>query len=233
VSNGVYSGVEAMVANQRRMDFLANNLANSSTHAFKRQTTFLHTLEAGRRGHEREQLVARVATDFTQGELTRTGNLLHLALTGKGFLAVEGERGEMYTRLGTLQIDPDGSLQTLDGFPLAWESLQGTIDPTGVPIRIDGEGVVSQDDFEVGRLRLVDFEDDQRLTQDSLGYYHAPLDLLETAHTASVTQGALEGSNVQPVQEMVAMISVQRAFAGASNLLGMIGETYRRLSRLQ
>ena len=233
MSSAVYSGVEAMVANQKRMNYLANNLANVSTTAFKRQTPFVHTLERISRGEEHEQLDVKIATDFTQGGLLDTGNPLHLALEGSGFLAVEGNHGEVYTRNGTLQIDPDGSLQTLDGLPLAYETLQGAIDPTGVAIEVDAEGVVRQDGLEIGRLRIVDFQDDQRLVQDSMGYYHAPLTLLETAHTATVRQGFLEGSNVAPMEEMVAMIAVQRAFSGASNLLGMINETYRRLSRLQ
>ena len=231
--NGVYSGVEAMVSNQERMNYMANNLANMSTVAFKRQTPFVHTLEGQRRAAKGGQLQVKLATDFSQGELLHTGNALHLALQGKGFFAVEGPEGEVYTRDGSLTVDPDGSLETLDGFPLAWEDLQGAIDPTGVPIVVDEEGVVRQNDVQIGRLRIVDFENDQLLSQDGLGYYHAPLDLLETAHTATVRQGSLEGSNVSAIEEMVAMISVQRAFSGASNLLGMINETYQRLSRLQ
>jgi flagellar basal body rod protein FlgG len=233
MTSGLYSGVESMVANQKRMDYLAHNLANTSTTAYKRQTPFVHALENDRRGGRHEQLTVRLATDFSQGSLLQTGNPLHVALEGRGFLGVEGDRGEIYTRNGALQVDREGSLKTLDGLPLAWEELHGAIDPTGVPIQIGTQGIVSQDGTEIGRLRLVDFENEQRLEQDSLGYYHAPLDLLETAHTADIRQGFLEGSNVEAVEEMVSMIAVQRAFAGASNLLGMINETYQRLSRLQ
>ena len=63
---------------------------------------------------------------------------------------------------------------------------------------------------------------------------HAAADgLEETAHTATVHQGALEKSNASAIEEMISMIAVQRSFERASSVLGMITDTYRRLSRLQ
>lgn len=226
MSTGVYSGVGAMATAQARMDRLANNLANVQTTAYKRQTSFVHAL--GRSGEFR----VGHQVDFSQGELERDGNPLHLALDGEGFFAVEGPNGEVYTRNGAFLLDDSGALLTQSGLPVAWEELRGAIDPTGEELRVGSDGTVSQGGRTVGRLRVVNFADLQRLQQDSTGYFRAPLDLAESTHTAAVHQGALEGSNVAPIQEMIAMITVQRSFGGASNVLGMIADTYRRLSRI-
>ena len=232
--NGVYSGVEAMVANQSRLDMLAHNLANSQTTAYKRQDGFVQALEReSGRGKGKARLDIERGTDFSQGPLIQTGSPLHFALEGQGFFAVEGPEGESYTRDGSFTVDEEGTLLSASGHPLVWDRQQGAIDPIGSPIDVDAAGVVSQDGRDIGQLRLADFEDRQQLYLDGFGNFRAPLEVLETAHSAVVRQGALEGSNVNPLEEMVSMISVQRAFAGASNVLGMINETYRRLSRAQ
>ena len=222
-----------MASSQKQLDSLANNLANSSTTAYKRQTSFVHAMAVERRGGKGEQVRVENRIDFSQGDIRQTGNPLDLALDGDGFFAIEGPSGEVFTRNGQFQVDRSGSLQTLDGFPVAWEGLQGAIDSTGNPISISEEGVVTQDDRELGRLRLVNFENPSDLQSVDGGYYEAPDDFNEIAHTLTVRQHSLEGSNVSPIEEMISMISVQRRFSGASNVLGMINETYRRLSRLQ
>ncbi|MFT5285211.1 MAG: flagellar basal-body rod protein FlgF [Planctomycetota bacterium] len=233
MTSGISSGVQAMAASQKQLDSLANNLANSSTTAYKRQTSFVHAMAANRRGGQGEEVRVENRTDFSQGDIRQTGNPLDLALDGDGFFAVEGPSGEVFTRNGQFQVDRSGSLQTLDGFPIAWEGLQGAIDSEGSPIAISEEGVVSQDDRELGRLRLVNFQRPEQLESVDGGFFEAPDDFTEVAHTLTVRQHSLEGSNVSPIQEMISMISVQRRFSGASNVLGMINETYRRLSRMQ
>jgi flagellar basal body rod protein FlgG len=88
---------------------------------------------------------------------------------------------------------------------------------------------VLQGDALVGRIKLVAFEDPARLTLDRQGYFHAPPRLERSASSAEVHQGALEGSNVGAIDELVAMIQVQRSFEIASTLMRSIDQTYRRL----
>ena len=233
MASGISSGVQAMATSQRQLDSLANNLANSSTTAYKRQTSFVHAMEANLRGGKGEQVRVESRIDFSQGDISQTGNPLDVALDGEGFFVVEGPSGEVFTRNGQFQVDEAGSLQTLDGFPVAWEGLSGAIDSEGESISINGEGLVTQGDRELGSLRLINFSEPGKLESVDGGYYEAPDDYTEVAHTLTVRQRSLEGSNVSPIEEMISMISVQRRFGGASNLLGMINETYRRLSRLQ
>lgn len=217
----------------RRLDQVANNLANSNTTGYKRGLSFVHALHAKEGELANTQPSSGSLVDYSQGELEHTGTATNFALEGQGFFAVEQPDGEAYTRNGSFFISQDGSLKSMEGYPVAWEQLNGTIDPNGEAIIGDAEGNISQGRSNIGKLKLVNFEDLQRLYLDQEGYLHAPLDLRQTAHEASVYQGHLEGANINPIEEMVQMISIQRAFDSATNLVSMISDTYQRLNRLQ
>ena len=221
-----------MRANQRSLDTIATNLANLGTTGFKRTRTAEHAFELPTEHGRVRGLQAKDSVDFRQGELDRTGRALDVALFGEGFFAVEaGESGEAYTRDGVFHMDERGTLVSDDGHQVAWDSLTGTIDPVGLPVEIDGEGFVRQGDTEVGRLRIVNFEDPSRLSQDRHGYWRAPNNLREVAHTAVVHQGALEQSNATGMEEMVAMIAVQRSFESVANVMSSIEDSYSRLTQ--
>ena len=96
---------------------------------------------------------------------------------------------------------------------------------------VDSEGLMRQGDVEVGRLRIVDFEEPGRLEFDRKGFYHAAGSMREATPTAIVHQGTLEGANVSAVDEMVAMIAAQRSFESASKLMQTIEQSYRRLTK--
>lgn len=229
MTSGVHGGVGALAAARKRVDGLAHNLANASTTGFKRSSAFTHALQTAR-GHT--ELVAGTVIDFRQGDLQYTGEPLHLALEGEGFFAVEGENGELYTRDGTFRLDEGGTLTTQDGLPVAWDELLGALDPIGAAPVVGPDGDVSQGDRRVGRLRVARFAAPERLLQQDDGRFAAPADLEVVPHTARIHQGALEGSNVSAVEEMIEMMAAQRAFGSAANVLSLIAETYRRLSRM-
>ena len=105
------------------------------------------------------------------------------------------------------------------------------IDPAGGAVVVDAGGRVLQGSVEVGRLRLKNFADNRQLELDQRGYYRAPAGLSEVAYTAEVHQGALEDSNVNGIEAIVALIEVQRSFDGAARALRLISESYRRLNR--
>jgi flagellar basal-body rod protein FlgF len=230
VNQGLYSGVAAMNAAERRLDAVTSNLANINASGFKRRGTAMTTFDAVLRGHTQRQTGMRQTIDDAQGTLQPTENPYDLALVGQGFFAVEGPRGELYTRDGRFQSDSNGVLQTADGFPLAWAGARGTIDPTGKPVTIDSEGQVAQGDQKLGRLRVVDFRDHARLEALGGGFFRAPRGLAEATSTAQVRQGHLEQANVSGVDEMVELIAVQRGFESATRLLSMIDQSYRRLT---
>jgi len=232
MTRGLYQGAAAMRASEKRFEAVAHNLANIDTTAYKRQGTAAHSFRVpATGGAEKKALKTELTVDWSQGNLDRTENPFDLALFGEGFFAVDTPRGEAYTREGHFQVDAQGVLVTPEGYPVAWEDRYGVIDPAGVPAVVSGDGTVAQGQREVGRLRLVDFADRGRLAQNAEGYFEAPPRARRQTATAEVHQGALERSNAVGLEEVVAMISIQRMFEAASNVLSMIDDSYQRLTR--
>ena len=228
---GLYRGAVAMVAQGRRLETISSNLANLGTVGYKRSTTASHEFQATRQNRRVRGLSVRSQVDFSQGNLSRTGRAYDLALFGDGFFAIEGENGELYTRDGSFHPTPDGLLVTEEGHPVVWEHRQAVIDPSGLPIVVDGEGNVRQGLVEIGRLRVVDFKDKAALGRTQQGFWQAPPRLPEATATATVHQYTLEESNANGMEEIVAMIGVQRSFESIANVLSSIEEGYRRLTR--
>jgi flagellar basal body rod protein FlgG len=230
MDGGLSSGLASMRSNEKRLDTIAANLANVDTNAYKRLGTVTQSFAVEPGSKRRTELSTENAIDYTQGVVDRTGNTFDLALEGEGFFAVEGKQGELYTRNGAFHLDENGVLHTEQGDPVAWEGAQGRLAPTGEAVMIDGLGSVSQGGNTLGRLRIVDFADKTDLRQDSRSYFVAPRDLRPTASTAVVHQGALERSNVSSIEELVALVRVQRDFESAASLLRSIDQSYRRLN---
>ena len=232
MNRGLYNAVQGMTVNERRLDAVAHNLANAGTSGFKKRTTafdarIVHPDPRHRVLHNRH------AVDFSQGELERTGRPFDLALQGQGFFAVETPVGEAFTRNGSFRLDAGGTLVTAEGFPVAWAPASGQIDPVGERVVVDSQGVVWQGANEVGRLRVTDFANHAGLSEDRYGYLHPMAGLAEVAHDAEVHQGALEGANVNPVEEMIALVEIQRAYEHSARALSAIERTYERLNRGQ
>ncbi len=230
MNRGLYSGVEAMTAAERRLEAIALNLANLSVAGFKRRGTATEGFDTALRQKLERHVRTRYAVDFSQGTLAATGEPYHLALSGPGFFAVETASGEAYTRNGRFHVDEAGVLQTSEGLPVAWEGARGTIDPQGPEVLIDPEGQVWQAESQLGRLRLVDFASRAELVPDGHGYLHASARLAEVPHQAEVRQKNLEQANVSAVDEMIALIATQRSFESATRLMSMIERGYQRLT---
>ena len=233
MSQGLYEGVSAMDSAQRRMEAITSNLANLGVNGFKRRSISTSSFDVVLQGQVKRQIGTRTVVDHSQGALQQSDGAFDLALSGRGFFAVETTEGEAYTRNGQFRIDDSGVLQTFDGHPVAWQGARGTIDPTGDKVLVDPEGHVSQGEQQLGQLRIVDFERLSDLQQDRSGYYHAPRGLQEAPHGAVVRQGVLESANINAVDEMVEMITAQRSFESATRLMNMIDQTYRRLNQLR
>jgi len=231
VNVGLYRSAVAMSAQQRRLDSISANLANVGTIGYKRGVTASHEVEVERPRGKVRGVTTLSQVDFAQGNLHRTGREEDLALYGDGFFAVEGPDGEVYTRDGSFHKTEQGVLVTEDGFPLAWDELQGTIDPIGEPLVIDESGSVRQGVQTIGRLRVVDFANKGALERDRYGYWTAPRSVLPGPTDARVHQYALEDSNANGVEEMVDMISVQRSFEVVARAFEAINQTYERLTR--
>ena len=231
MNSSSYSGVAALRAQERRLEAVAHNLANANTPAFKRSTSVTEGFLVRLRDSADQQPKTRHHRDFAQGELKHTDVPTHLGLMGQGFFAIEGDQGELYTRDGSFRMDDQGVLQTSEGYPVAWNGPRGVIDPTGSPITFEPDGTVKQNGIALGQLRLVDFEDSQQLELDGSGFFFAPIGLAEVQPEATVHQGALEGSNSSPVDELIELIRVQRNFESVARMMSQVEQTYQRLVR--
>ena len=201
---------------------VANNLANASTTGFRAMEHRFRAVPVQGPGAPTRAFVvdASVANVFDQGPLMATGRPLDVAVQGAGWIAVEGANGtEAYTRAGNLQVNVNGQLQTASGL-----NVLGDGGPIAIPpdnnITISPDGTVSAVPLfgtpnnvnVVGRIKLVNPPEDQLVRGDD-GLFRtsggAPAEVDENVKLAAAT---LEGSNVNPVDSMVSMISLARQF---------------------
>lgn len=203
----------------RRFEQIAHNLANVNTPGFKRHSCdFLEVLEEKMDdilSIPSAQIQANETIDFAQGPINYTGRPLDLAIVGRGFLVLETPTGPLYTRNGSLQINQNGQLTDSSGRLLATDAGPVTI-PSGADLsqlRVSDDGSVSIGSIRLGRIRIVDFEDQQRLVPVGDCCFAAPATVTPIASTsASLKQGFLESSNVKMVNELVDMITVSRLY---------------------
>jgi flagellar basal-body rod protein FlgF len=226
MDNAQLIGLSRQIALQRQMDVVANNIANLNTSGFKGEKVLF------------EQYLMPVARDldfktpdqvpsFTQdwatihdmsnGAITQTGNPLDVALSGSGFLAVQTANGERYTRAGSLQVSSTGTLVDLDGNPVMGEQGPIQFDPSDTDISIAPDGTVSTSGGTKGKLKLVEFANEQEPRRDGSNLWSGANPIPATNTT--VLQGAIEKSNVSGVTEINQMIQVQRAYEDIAGML--------------
>jgi len=216
------------VATYQSMDSIANNIANVSTPAFKRETpTFQEYVSQtqpteGENGPQNVSYVAETGTtpDLTQGPIEATGNRLDFALNGSGYFVVQTANGEVYTRNGHFTLDQNGNLTTGAGDQV--ETLSGPLNlsPQDLDVTVAGDGTVSATingtQAQLGQLKIVDFANDAALQKQGNSYYTTTQSTAPA--TAKIEQGMIEGSNVQPVVEISHMIEIMRSYQTTANL---------------
>src|SRR5262249_42107622 len=165
MQSALYVGLSAQVALEKRLQTIANNVANVNTAAFRTDVVKFETV-LSRAGTSPvsfstpgDNIISRQA-----GNMSQTGNPLDVAGIGQSRLAVAGPGGTAHTRDGRLQIAPNGDLQTVTGFPvLDSGGAQIIVDPSGGPLSIARSGGITQDGTEVGTLGLFDISADANL----------------------------------------------------------------------
>lgn len=228
MNSGMYAAVSGNLASMRRMDMISNNLANVNTPGFKKDKMSFEGLLAGAvnppevpQGKTADPILQKenVYIDYAAGPTSQSGNPLDLALAGDGFFAVTGPEGTAYTRQGNFRVSNEGTLVTVDGYPVQG-SGGSTISVRGNHVQIDAKGSVVVDGAQVGTISLVDFEKPYALTKqgNSLFVPADPQAPTITA-TAQIMQGNLEGSNVESVSEMVQLIETNRYFEACSKAI--------------
>ena len=211
--SGIYNLMDGSLTQDLRFETVANNIANSNTNGFKKDIlSFNETLDM--------QSVSK--TDFSQGPVRYTGNELDIALGAKGFLKIQTANGTRYTRDGALSINAEGFLVTANGDEVLGEN--GPISVEGGTISIGQDGQVSVDNEPADKLLVVNFDKPDLLRKEGASYYSYQGNNKEisTKTDAVIKQRYLEGSNVNPTQEMIEMIQTFRAFESVEKAIQSI-----------
>ena len=221
----IYLSMSGAKATMQRQDVLAHNLANVSTPGFRAEIAAFRAVPV--RGDGASTRVSALESTpghrEAAGPAQTTGRALDVAVAGRSWLAVQGLDGtQAYTRGGALDIDAEGQLVTRSGLPVLGDGGPITV-PANARIDIGADGSVSAKVGNgrvqvVGRLKLVTPEPGALARGDD-GLFRASAGELDADPAARVQQGALEGSNVSPVETMVAMISAARQFEQQMKLL--------------
>jgi flagellar basal-body rod protein FlgG len=249
------TGLEAQ---QTRMAVISNNLANVNTTGFKRDRAIFEDLmyqnirQVGASSSQDTQLpsglmlgtgVHTVATEklHTQGNVVQTGNSLDVAISGRGFFQIQMPDGTTaYTRDGSFQMNAEGQMVTSDGYtvlpgitiPANTQSITIAADGT-VAALVSGNAAPTQ----VGTLQTADFTNTAGLQPigKNLFLESASSGAAQTGTPASnglgnLVQGSVESSNVNVVEELVAMIETQRAYEMNSKAISTVGAMLQYLN---
>jgi flagellar basal-body rod protein FlgF len=221
MDSALYTAYSGLRATSDMLDVLSNNLANVNTTGFKGDEVFLRVYNRALSAEgatvldgalNASSVAQGTRSNFAPGPITTTGRDLDIALDGKGFLVVQSPAGMYYTRNGNMHLDPKGRLVNSDGLPLMGQ--RGPIElPPGL-VAISKSGGVEVNGTVVDTLKIVSFADTARLEKvgNSAFKTDGPEILLADADRPAVRQGTLERSNVNPIREMMLMISVTRQF---------------------
>ncbi len=205
-----------------QLDITANNIANVSTPGFQSShPLFVEFLvEVDATGQEIAYVVDKgTVRNLNPGPANFTGNPLDISIEGKGYFVVETDEGTFYTRNGAFQLDQSGRLVTSTGATVL-DEVNGpiVIAPDETQIIISRDGTISTENGDIGRFRIVEFADEQQMTNvgsSLLATEQEPI----VASEAAVVQGMLEGSNVISVAEITRMIELLRSYQAANQLI--------------
>ncbi len=258
--NSLWIAKTGLDAQQTQLDAISHNLANVATNGFKRAHAQFEDLlyqnirQVGGMSTAQTQLptglqlgtgVRPVATSriFTQGNLQESGNQMDMAISGKGFfplLLPDGNTG--YTRDGSFRVDATGQVVNPNGYPLT-PPIVVPLDAQSVTVGKDGvvsaQVVGNPAPVLLGQVQLATFVNDagldpqgQNLFAETAASGVATIGNPSIDGTGSINQGYVETSNVNVVEELVAMIQTQRAYEINSKAISTSDEMLARLSQL-
>jgi len=213
----IYLSMAGAKMNMQRQEVLSHNLANVSTTGFRAELQAVRAVPVRGDGASTRvyALDTTVGYDDSAGPINFTGRALDVAMRGQSMLTVQALDGtEAYTRAGALAVDSQGNLVTQGGLPVMGDGGPITVPDGAIPsIAPDGTVSVRQQGgitTPVGRLKLVTPE--TKLVRGDDGLFRSPDGDLPADAVAQLQDGALEGSNVNPIETMVSMIAAARQF---------------------
>ena len=234
----IYLAMAGAKATMQRQDVLAHNLANASTTGFRAEMTAFRAVPVLGDGASTRVYAIESTPGYNPepGPVAATGRNLDVAMKGNAWLAVQGADGtEAYTRNGALDVNAEGLLVTRTGQTVMGDGGPITLPPQA-QVLIGADGTLSATVGNgrpqgVGKLKLVTPEAPLQRGEDGLFRAADGADLPADA-SARVQTEALEGSNVSPVESMVAMIAAARQFEQQMKMLQTSQEREQSATRL-
>jgi len=231
----IFSPLTGALSRERALDIIANNLANTNTTAFKQEKVSFQLIPsepekryfnplppANYRINFDEQMpfvgnehayvsIGQIKKDFTQGPKIETRNPLDMMIEGDGFFVVQTHQGVRYTRAGEFSINKEGVLTTKSGLPILGK--RGLIYTGNHQVEVNQHGEIYLHDRYVDSLQIASIKDKEQLENIgyNLLYYNGDPSSVATLENPHVEQGALEGSNVNAIANLTAMILTHRS----------------------
>lgn len=243
---GLYTAWTGMATEQKRLDVISNNLANSATVGFKKEGVTTQSFDEqlaikikdkSEPGVERKignmslgVKIGEVYTDYNGGSLRETENTFDMAIDGEGFFQVSvtdkaGEEHLRYTRAGSFHMTKDGEVVDSDGNHLQGASGNIEVPTDAGEIVVDVDGSIYADGELVDKINLYDFEDKNYLKKYGEVFYEPVEGAVEAPATGLIRQGYTEQSNVNVVSEMVNMIAITRAYEANQKVIQSVDQT--------
>ncbi|MGH6761687.1 MAG: flagellar basal-body rod protein FlgF [Phyllobacterium sp.] len=222
MQNSVYVGLSSQISLERRLDAIAQNVANMSTPGFRATGMKFDTLVSTVADDVSFSSAGRSYIKTEAGPVIPTGNPLDIAVKGDAWLSLATPAGQVYTRDGRMVMTVDGELQSVNGYSILDAGGQPLmVNPNGGPIRIASDGAVYQNDAQIGAVGLFTISKDAKLTyfDNSAIVPDMPAEPVVDNAAYGVIQGSIEGSNVDSITEMTRLISVTKAFERVDALL--------------
>ncbi|MEP3347201.1 MAG: flagellar hook-basal body complex protein [Litoreibacter sp.] len=235
MGNTVYATLTRQSGLMKEMNVVANNIANLATTGFRSEETIFTEFVVPMGRDNGSMSMARASahsTNFLQGSLTQTGGVFDLGINGDGFFQIETPAGVRLTRAGSFSPNAAGELVTTEGYNLLDFGGAPIVAPLGASkIDIASDGTLSADGNPIAQVGLVIPEDLTDMVRED-GVKFSTQSALIPAEDASVSQGFLEASNVEPVQQIARMIEVQRSYEMGQSFLEKEDERLRSIMTL-
>jgi len=223
MQSSLYVALSAQVAMEKRLNTIANNVANMNTGGFRAdEVKFEEILSLAAKENVSFASSGNNYVSRRSGPVVQTDNPLDVAIQGEAWFAFDGPNGAVYTRDGRFKMNENGDLLTVEGYRvLDAGGAPIALDPMGGAPTIGHDGTITQGTNQVGAIGLFNLRNDSRLSRfgNSGVMSSIPGEVVQDFNSNGVKQGFSEGSNVNPVLEMTKMIAVQRNFDSAATTI--------------
>jgi len=235
MDNSIYVTLSRELSLFRDMDVSSNNVANANTTGFNAEHLLFNSyvtkdISEGQRNNMTFAYNPSTYRDIQNGPIHTTGNDLDVAIEGNGYFTLDTPLGERYTRAGNFQIDGAGTLVSSEGYPVLDATGQHINMPENVTsIEIGGIGNLKINGEDVGAIGVVQFDNPQLLERLNGTMFKSDTPP-QQGEGFRIAQGALEGSNAQPITELTHVLAISRAVANTNQFIQTIYQLEKEAS---